>query len=101
MPQSQGQRAPFNPPRVVHRRTSANTNTTGETARQKFTRLGPARVANAVHAIRLLQNFARDEYEVRPQDVEKIKHVLETEVKVTEAALLGDDKGESIIQFDE
>ncbi len=100
MQQSQGRSAPFNPPRVVNRR-QRHEQPTGETARHKFTRLGPARVANAVHAIRLLQNFARDEYEVRPQDVEKIKHVLETEVKVTEAVLLGDDKGEAIIRFDE
>ena len=88
----------FNSPRIIPRSNGKDLFT--ETARQRFSRLGPTRVANAVNAIRLLANFSRDEYEVRANDVAVIKHLLDAEVKAVERALSG-GKNTAIIEFEE
>jgi hypothetical protein len=41
----------------------------GETARERFIRLGQARMVNALHAIRLLGNLSSDLYQVTDRDV--------------------------------
>lgn len=75
-----------------------------ESRRERLQRLGPARVANAVKALRHLRQLANPvSYDLRPKDVDEVLKVIGTEVqqldfelrnpgKVAAPVLFGDDE---------
>lgn len=56
-----------------------------ETARERFLRIGQPRVANAVHAIRLIGNLARGAYEWTERDVRLMSAALREAIEHMEA----------------
>ena len=89
-------------PHAARRGAGENVGGRGETPRQRFQRIGQARVAKAAQSIRLLQQFGNPAvYEVRPQDREKIARVLSQELEQLLYVLTHPGKAAPLVTFDD
>lgn len=71
-----------------------------ETKAQKFARLAPPRVQNAIDKIRLIGNVSnKGQYEYTPEQVAKIQAALDGAVKEAMSGFAPDAKGPSATGF--
>ncbi len=67
----------------------------GETKRQKFERLGSARMSKVLKAIGALGNLSGSSYEYKPEDVEKMRTAIQEATKNSLARFVPKVKGEA------
>jgi hypothetical protein len=73
-----------------------------EAPRKRFVRIAPDRVAKAIKAVRLLQQFANPHvYEVRPKDRQKIVEALSIEVEQLDFVLGNPGKSAPVVTFED
>lgn len=66
----------------------------GETKRQKFERLGSARMSKVIKGITALGNLSGSSYEFKPEDVEKMRTAIQDATKAALARFVPKVKGE-------